>query len=128
MNLIAIDPGTKTLGIATGSTLTGVATPRTVINRKKFTADASKIFDIIDEYGATAIVMGLPLNMDGSAGCRVQSTKTFASNLQALNLQKDRPDIPIHFQDERLSSQAVERAMRDEGDLSAQNAQNGWMH
>jgi putative Holliday junction resolvase len=110
--LFGLDLGEKTIGIAVAD-LTGIiATPLTTLARTKFTADAAKVFALMGERGAGGLVIGLPLNMDGSQGPRAQSTRAFASNLLRLK------DIPIAFWDERLSTAAVNRTLIEEGDLS----------
>jgi putative Holliday junction resolvase len=81
------------------------ATPLETIARTKFTADAERLKVLIAENAAVGIVLGLPLNMDGSEGPRVQSTRAFARNLGKL------VDIPIAFWDERLSTAAVTRTL-----------------
>ncbi len=105
--LVGLDLGSKTIGIATSDPLWTVATPRETIKRSKFNADAERLVEIISEIDAGALVLGLPLNMDGSEGPRVQSTKTFARNLSS------KIDIPIVFWDERLSTVAVTRTLLD---------------
>jgi putative Holliday junction resolvase len=86
-------------------TLRSVATPLETIKRKKFTVDAQALQKIIADREIAGIVLGLPLNMDGSEGPRVQSTRAFARNLERLT------DLPITFWDERLSTVAAERAL-----------------
>ncbi len=105
--LIGLDLGTKTIGIAVADPLWTVASPRETIKRTKFGADAERLSQLIEETGAGGLILGLPLNMDGSEGPRVQSTRTFARNL----LQKI--NIPICFWDERLSTVAVTRTLLD---------------
>lgn len=105
--LIGLDLGTKTIGIAVADPLWTVASPRETIRRTKFGADAERLGQLIEETGAGGLILGLPLNMDGSEGPRVQSTRTFARNL----LQKI--NIPICFWDERLSTVAVTRTLLD---------------
>jgi len=105
--LIGLDLGSKTIGIATSDPLWTVAAPRETIRRSKFKADSERLVEIINEVDAGAIVLGLPLNMDGSEGPRVQSTRTFARNLSP------KIDIPIFFWDERLSTVAVTRTLLD---------------
>jgi len=83
------------------------ATPLETIARKKFTLDAVRITELIAENEAVGVVLGLPLNMDGSEGPRAQSTRAFARNLA------QRIQIPIAFWDERLSTAAVTRMMID---------------
>ena len=110
-SLIGVDPGTKTLGIASSDITRLIATPFTTIKRTKFSRDAEKLFSIYDQYKASAIIMGLPINMNGSYGPRSQSVKDFCSNLIRVR------DIPILYWDERLSTLAVKRGMID-ADLS----------
>ena len=76
-SLIGVDPGTKTLGIASSDITRLIATPFTTIKRTKFSQDAEKLFSIYDQYKASAIIMGLPINMNGSYGPRSQSVKDF---------------------------------------------------
>ena len=103
--LMGLDPGTKTLGLAISDRTRLIATPLTTIRRQKFTADASELLRLYDENECTALIIGLPVNMDGSSGPRVQSVKDFSTNL----LKKR--DLPIFFWDERLSTMAVTRGM-----------------
>ena len=110
-SLIGVDPGTKTLGIASSDITRLIATPFTTIKRTKFSLDAEKLFSIYDQYKASAIIMGLPINMNGSYGPRSQSVKDFCSNLIRVR------NIPIFLWDERLSTLAVKRGMID-ADLS----------
>lgn len=103
--LLGIDPGTKTFGLAVSDATRLIASPVETIKRKKFTPDAGRIFEIYDDRNCAGVVIGLPMNMDGSAGPRVQSVKDFAVNLCALR------DVPVLFWDERLSTAAVTRNM-----------------
>lgn len=109
--LLGLDLGTKTIGVAVSDSLRLTATPLETIARAKFTADAARIATILDETGATGIVLGLPLNMDGSEGPRAQSTRAFARNLA------QKVTVPIVFWDERLSTSAVERMMINEANM-----------
>jgi len=109
--LLGLDPGTKTLGLALSDRTRLIATPLKTIRRTKFTPDAAELLDIYDKNEATALIIGLPVNMDGSAGPRVQSVKDFANNLMKIR------DLPILFWDERLSTMAVTRGML-EADMS----------
>ncbi|MEL7482624.1 MAG: Holliday junction resolvase RuvX [Pseudomonadota bacterium] len=109
--LIGIDPGTKTLGIAATDALRLIASPVTTIRRTKLAADLSALFELYDQRNAAALIVGLPLNMDGSEGPRAQSARAFVRNVLKAR------DIPIALQDERLSSAEAERAML-EADLS----------
>ncbi|MEM9669478.1 MAG: Holliday junction resolvase RuvX [Pseudomonadota bacterium] len=109
--LIGIDPGTKTLGLAICDGLRLIASPLKTIERTKLKPDLTALFEVYDSRNVTGIVLGLPLNMDGSEGARAQSARAFARNL--LNAR----NVPIAFQDERMSSAQAERAML-EADLS----------
>ena len=103
--LVGLDVGDKTVGVAVSDRLRGVATPLETIRRTKFTADAARVLAITAGREAGGLVIGLPLNMDGSEGPRAQSTRAFARNLSRLT------DLPIGFWDERLSTVAAERAL-----------------
>ncbi len=109
--LFGLDLGEKTIGIAVSDPGLHVATPVETIRRTKFTPDANELLRLIAERKVGGLVIGLPLNMDGSEGPRCQSVRQFAANL--LKLQ----DLPIAFWDERLSTVAVTRDMID-ADLS----------
>jgi putative Holliday junction resolvase len=110
-SLLGLDLGTKTIGVAVSDTLWSIATPRVTIKRKKFGLDADALDVIIKSANAGGLVLGLPMNMDGSEGPRCQATRAFARNLAT------RCDLPIGYWDERLSSVAAERAML-EADMS----------
>lgn len=110
-SLMGLDFGTKTIGVAISDRLQTVATPRETIKRKKFGVDADAIAALIAENEIAGIVLGLPMNMDGSEGPRAQSTRAFARNLVG------RITLPIFFWDERLSTVAAERALL-EADMS----------
>ena len=103
--LLGIDPGTKTFGLAVSDTTRLIATPVKTIWRKKFTPDAAKILALYDERACSAMVIGYPVNMDGSEGPRTQSVKDFCHNL--MNIR----NIPILLWDERMSSAAVTRTL-----------------
>lgn len=100
-----LDLGDKTIGVALSDLRRQVATPIEVIRREKFTIDAGKLLELLAARGAAGIVLGLPLNMDGSIGPRVQATQAFARNLEKLTT------LPICYWDERLSTVAAERAL-----------------
>ena len=110
-SILGLDLGTKTIGVAVSDTLWSIATPRVTIKRKKFGLDADALDVIIQSTNAGGIVLGLPMNMDGSEGPRCQATRAFVRNLAK------RCDLPIGYWDERLSSVAAERAML-EADMS----------
>lgn len=103
--LLGLDLGTKTIGVAVSDGMRYSATPLVTIRRQKFTADAQRIVVLVRENDAVGIVLGLPLNMDGSEGPRVQSTRAFARNLGKF------VNVPIVFWDERLSTSAVTRTL-----------------
>jgi putative holliday junction resolvase len=103
--LLGLDLGEKTIGIALSDVECRIATGFRTIQRRKFRDDSQELFAAIDKFDVGALVLGLPLNMDGSSGTRVQATRTFARNIR---LQRA---IPILFWDERLSTVAAERAL-----------------
>lgn len=103
--IACLDFGTKTIGVAMSDTRRKVASPVKTIKRKKFTQDAEALLAFCAERSICGLLLGLPLNMDGSEGPRCQSTRAFARNLSALT------DLPIGFWDERLSTVAAERAL-----------------
>ena len=109
--LIGIDVGTKTLGLALSDVGRSIATGLETIRRKKFTPDAAYLLDLARRYGVGGIVIGLPLNMDGSEGPRAQATRAFQRNLARMTA------LPMLFWDERLSTAAAERTLI-EGDAS----------
>ena len=101
--LLGLDVGTKTIGLALSDVTRSVATPYDTIRRSKFTADAKTIREVVEKNQVGALVIGFPLNLDGSEGPRAQSTRAFARNLAA------HVTVPMVFWDERLSTAAVER-------------------
>lgn len=103
--LLGLDLGDKTIGLALSDVQCSIATPMKTLVRAKFTNNAAELFALMEKFDIGALVFGLPLNMDGSSGPRVQATRTFARNLRNLK------DIPILFWDERLSTVAAERAL-----------------
>jgi putative holliday junction resolvase len=103
--IMGLDLGTKTIGVAISDGMRYSATPLETIKRTKFTADAIRLDEIIAQNAIVAVILGLPLNMDGSEGPRVQSTRAFARSLA------QRITLPIAFWDERLSTSAVTRMM-----------------
>ena len=100
--LLGLDPGSKTIGVAACGASRAMATSVETIQRTKMTADAERLFTLYDERRAAGIVMGLPVNMDGSEGPRAQSARAMARNILAVR------DVPLAFQDERLSSHEAE--------------------
>ena len=105
--LIGLDLGTKTIGLAVSDVRRQIASPLLTIRRSKFRADAAALLAEAKRHAAAGLVLGLPLNMDGSEGPRAQATRAFARNLAALT------DLPIAFWDERLSTSAVTRTLID---------------
>jgi putative Holliday junction resolvase len=103
--LIGLDLGSKTIGVAVSDPDRRVAAPVETIARKRFALDARRILELAAERRAAGVVLGLPINMDGSEGPRAQSTRAFARNLAKLT------EMPIALWDERLSTAAVERAL-----------------
>ena len=103
--LMGLDLGTETIGVAVSDGFRSVASPLETIRRKKFGKDAERLLAIAKDRAITGLVLGMPLNMDGSEGPRCQSTRAFARNLSGLT------DVPIAFWDERLSTVAAERAL-----------------
>ena len=103
--LAGLDLGTKTIGVSVSDLSWRFASPRPVIRRVKFGLDAAALSKLLDEAECGGIVMGLPLNMDGSEGPRAQSTRAFVRNYIRLDAR------PIAFWDERLSTVAAERGM-----------------
>ncbi|MFN6925196.1 MAG: Holliday junction resolvase RuvX [Tabrizicola sp.] len=103
--IAGLDLGERTIGVALSDLRRQVATPVEVIRREKFTLDASRLLALLAAREAAGIVLGFPLNMDGSMGPRAQSTQAFARNLEKLT------PLPICFWDERLSTVAAERAL-----------------
>ncbi len=149
--LMGLDLGSKTIGVAISDGLRLSATPLLTIRRKKFADDAIQLLQIIKEHSISGIVLGLPLNMDGSEGPRAQSTRAFARNLERfqdkwprLSGSKTRPtkkqepgfdsiktgsalaaktSAPIAFWDERLSTSAVTRTLIEADVSRARRAQ-----
>ena len=109
--LIGLDLGTKTIGVAVSDPDRRLAAGVTTVARKAFKADAAAVLALAAERRATAFVLGLPINMDGSEGPRAQSTRAFARNFAKLT------ELPIGLWDERLSTAAVERGLI-EADMS----------
>ncbi len=105
--LLGIDLGTKTIGLALSDVERRIATPLETIKRSKFTIDASAIRDIVERFEVQGLVLGLPLNMDGTEGPRAQAARAFARNLAPVVKR------PIAFWDERLSTVAVTRTLLD---------------
>tara|TARA_B100000700_G_C14706957_1_gene697235 strand:- start:67 stop:531 length:465 start_codon:yes stop_codon:yes gene_type:complete len=103
--LIGLDLGTKKIGVAVSDHLRTVATPLKTVVRKKFHLDTKLLLEICRNRTIKGIVIGLPLNMNGTEGPKCQSTRTFAGNLSDLTI------LPISFWDERLSTVAAEKLL-----------------
>ena len=115
--LMALDVGTKTIGVATSDVLRSLATPLTTLKRTKLAADLAALAELARKHEAKALVIGLPLNMDGTEGPRCQSVRQFATNI-ANHGPAALAALPVVFQDERLSTAAVTRGMIDDYDMS----------
>jgi putative Holliday junction resolvase len=109
---LGLDLGENTIGVAASDAGRIIASPLELIRKTKFSQDAEQLFKIMDGRKVSALVIGLPLNMDGTEGPRAQSCRAFARNLERF-----RP-VNVAFQDERLSTTAVERFLIDELDLT----------
>lgn len=103
--LMGVDLGSKTIGLALSDISLTVATPLETIKRTKFGADAARLLALAAEHGVGGLVVGLPVNMDGSEGPAAQSARAFARNLEKLS------PLPLAFWDERLSTAAVTRTL-----------------
>lgn len=103
--IAGLDLGTKTIGLSVSDLGRRFATPRTVIKRVKFTQDAETLLAFAAKENVAAFIIGLPTNMDGSAGPRVQATRAFVRSMS------EKTDIPFVYWDERLSTVAAERAL-----------------
>ena len=114
--LVGLDVGSKTIGVALCDAGWSFATPAELIRRTRFNADLERIKTIIAVQRVIGIVIGLPLNLDGSESPRTQSTRAFARNVEPLGL-------PILLWDERWSTQAVTRTLIDADTTRARRAE-----
>ena len=114
--LMGLDPGTKTIGVALCDPDWRFATAGKTIQRRKFAADKAQLVAQIAERGVKALVIGLPLHMDGSESPRSQAARAMARNLVDL-------DLPILLWDERWTTQAAERAMIEQDFSRARRAE-----
>ena len=105
--LIGLDPGTKTLGVAATDLSRILCSPVETIPKLKLAPALARFFDVYDERKGAGLVVGLPLNVDGGQGPRVQSVRTLVSNLLKVR------DVPVAFQDERYSTVAADEIVRD---------------
>lgn len=112
--LMGLDFGDKTIGMAVSDRDRSVASPVDTIRRKKFTQDAQVLAAAIAERSVKALVIGLPIGLNGEEGKRCQATRQFARNL----VQEAGYTLPIAFWDERLSTAAVERVLSDEAEMA----------
>jgi putative Holliday junction resolvase len=110
--IVAVDVGEKTIGVAVSDISRMIASPLELIRKVKFTQDAERLFKLMQNRGAQGLIVGLPVNMDGTEGPRCQASRAFARNLLRLR------DFPIALWDERLSTVAVQRMLTDEADLT----------
>jgi len=110
--LLGLDLGEKTIGVAVCDLTLTLASPLELIRKSKFTLEAERLFKLMNARQATGLVIGLPVNMDGTEGPRAQSCRAFARNLLRLK------DIPIAFWDERWSSSVMNRFLIEEANLS----------
>jgi len=115
--LMGLDLGTHTIGLALSDVECRIATPLETLKRTKFTADAKRIGALAERHGVGGLIVGLPLNMDGSEGPRAQSTRAFVRNLKPIL------PLPVLFWDERLSTVAVTRALLEADASRARRAE-----
>ena len=115
--LMALDLGTKTIGVATSDVRRTLATPLTTLKRSKLAVDLAALGDLAAKHEIRALAIGLPLNMDGSEGPRCQSVRQFAANIERHG-PPALAALPIVLQDERLSTAAVTRGMIEDYDMS----------
>jgi len=110
--VVGLDLGEKTIGVAVSDASRSIASPMELIRKTKFTDDAAILFKLMESRDARAIVIGLPINMDGTEGARAQASRAFARNVLRLK------DLPVAFWDERMSSMAINRMLIGEADVS----------
>ena len=110
--VVGLDLGEKTIGVAVSDAGRSIASPLQLIRKTKFTDDVAALFKLMESLEAQAIIIGLPMNMDGTEGPRAQSCRAFSRNVLRVR------DLPITFWDERMSSMAVNRMLIDEADVS----------
>ena len=110
--LLGLDVGETTIGLALSDARRSIASPLFTIERSKFSKDMEALQKAIQAHAVCGLVIGYPVNMDGSNGPRTQSTRTFVSNISK------QIKLPMLLWDERMSTMAVERMMGDEADMS----------
>ncbi len=103
--LFGLDLGTKTIGVALCDVTRMIASPLETIRRTKFTADAARLFELAAAHGVAGLVLGFPINMDGTEGPRCQATRAFARNINRLS------PMPVLLWDERLTTAEAERML-----------------
>ena len=107
--LLGLDPGTKTIGMAISDVRRTMASPLVTLQRTRFADDVERLSKIIDQEGIVGLVVGMPINMDGTRGPRAQSVRAFRRHLS------ERINLPILYQDERLSTDAARTQMAETG-------------
>lgn len=115
--LLGLDLGSKTIGLALSDVRLTIATPFDTIRRTKFTKDAEALLAVVDKHEAGGLILGLPVEMDGTEGARCQSTRAFVHNLARLR------DLPLALWDERLSTAAVTRTLLEADASRARRAE-----
>lgn len=103
--LLGLDLGTRTIGLALSDVTRMIASSLETIRRTKFKADAARLLEIVARHHVKGLVLGYPVNLDGSEGPRAQATRAFSRNINQLT------DLPILLWDERLSTAAAERML-----------------
>jgi len=111
--LLGLDVGSKTIGLALSDRGLTVASPLETLRRAKLADDVAALSDLCEARAVGGLLVGLPVNMDGSEGPRCQSVRQFTANLADRGL-----DLPVAFWDERLSTAAVERLLIAEADMT----------
>ena len=114
--LLGLDLGTKTIGLALSDVERRIASPLETIQRVKFGLDAAALLKIAEKHAVAGLVIGLPLNMDGSEGPRAQSSRAYARNLAAAL------ELPVLLWDERWSTASAERGLIDQDMSRAKRA------
>jgi putative Holliday junction resolvase len=109
---MGIDYGTRRIGIAVSDLLGYTAQPLEVIQRTALAADLGRIAALVTEYGVTLIVLGLPLNMDGTPGMLTGDVEAFAAAL------REKTGLPVELYDERMTTMQVDRMLTEEADVS----------
>ena len=115
--LLGLDLGTRTIGLALSDVTRLIATGLETVRRAKFKADAARLMAIIEQHRVAGLVLGFPVNLDGSEGPRAQATRAFARNVNRLS------PLPILLWDERLSTAAAERMLIEADQSRARRAE-----